>query len=108
MVSDSGLGSVVRDRMTGESKGSGFVEFKNAEAATEALEALKDQKDPSTGRQMIIKYAQPSRFDSASDLKSKPEWKKQRFNQREKGPRRRNSHGGDWNGPQRTEEYRDS
>lgn len=98
---------LLRDKMTGESRGSAFVEFKNAEAATEALEGLKDPKDPSTGRQMMIKYAKPSRLGSASDLKSDPDGKKRRFNQREKGPRRKNSYGGDWQGSQRTEEYRD-
>ncbi|KAG2131685.1 hypothetical protein DEU56DRAFT_902485 [Suillus clintonianus] len=98
---------ILRDKMTGESRGSAFVEFKNAETATEALEALKDYKDPSTGRNMILKYARPNRNESASDLKGSPDGKKRRFNQREKAPRRKNSYGGDWKGPQRTEEYRD-
>ncbi|KAG1740184.1 uncharacterized protein EDB91DRAFT_1133534 [Suillus paluster] len=103
---------LLRDRETGASKGSAFVEFKNVEAATEALEAINDQKDPSTGRPVILRYAKPSRLDSTSDFKSNPEGRKRRFNprdnQREKGSRRKNSYGGDWQGSQRTEEYRDS
>ncbi|KAG2078339.1 RNA-binding domain-containing protein [Suillus decipiens] len=99
---------LLRDRMTGESKGSGFVEFKNAEVATEALEAIKDQKDPLTGRPVVIKYAKPTRLNPASDIKSNWDGKKRGFNQREKGPRHKNSYGGDWQGSQRTGDYRDS
>ncbi|KAG2127912.1 uncharacterized protein EDB93DRAFT_1096290 [Suillus bovinus] len=99
---------LLRDRITGESRGSGFVEFESAESATEALEALKDPKDPSTGRQMTIQYAKPSRLDSAPDVRSNREGQRRRFNQRESGPRRKNSYGNDWKSSQRTEEYQDS
>lgn len=100
----------VKDRMTGESRGSAFVEFKNVESATEALEALNNQKDPSSGRQMVVKYAKPARLEYTNDIKSSPEGKKRRFNPREneRGSRRKHSYGDDWKGSQRTEDYRDS
>ncbi|OAX37378.1 RNA-binding domain-containing protein [Rhizopogon vinicolor AM-OR11-026] len=101
---------ILKDKFTGEPRGSAFVEFKDVETATEALEVLKGQKDPSSGREIFLKYAKPARVDFAHDLKSSPEGKKRRFNPKdnERGSRRNNSYGGDWKGNQRTGNYRDS
>jgi len=101
---------LLKDRNTGASRGSGFVEFKTVESATEALETLKDPKDPSSGRQITLKYAKPNRPEFAHDLKSSPEGRKRRFNPKEndRGSRRNNAYGDDWKGPRRTENYRDS
>jgi RNA recognition motif-containing protein len=100
----------VKDRNTGESRRSGFVEFKTVESATEALETLKDPKDPSSGRQITLRYAKPNRPEFANDLKSSPEGRKRRFNPKEndRGSRRKNAYGDDWNSSRRTENYRDS
>ena len=98
---------VVRDKNTGESRGSGFVQFKDVETATEALEALKGQKDPASGREIIIRFAKPNRPEATPDLRSSPDGKKRRFNPRDSS-RRRNAYGDDWKGSQRTEDYRDS
>ena len=101
----------VKDRETGQSKGIGFVEFRSVESATEALEALKGQKDPSSGRQMVLRYAKPARLESSNDIKGSRDGKKRRFDPKggnERSSRRRNSYGDDWKGSQRREDYRDS
>ncbi len=48
---------VIKDRETGKSKGFGFVEMEDAEAAAQAMKELNGSE--LMGRQMVIKEAKP-------------------------------------------------
>lgn len=49
--------TVIKDRMTGRSKGFGFVTFKNKEDAEKAIKELHEKE--LDGRKMIVNVARP-------------------------------------------------
>ena len=53
---------VIRDKMTGDSRGFGFVELADGEDIQRAIEALNGQ--PLEGRRLTVNEARPLRSDS--------------------------------------------
>ena len=49
--------NIVKDKMTGRSRGFGFVEFANDEDAAKAIEALNNSEQ--MGRNIVVKEALP-------------------------------------------------
>lgn len=69
--------NIIFDRQTGQSKGFGFVEMENGDAAQAAIEALNDKE--LDGRRLRVNVAQPPqeggrRFDGGARRNSGPRY----------------------------------
>ena len=54
--------NIIMDKMTGRSRGFGFVEFENSDDATKAIEMFNDKEFE--GRKLTVNEARPPRQDN--------------------------------------------
>jgi RNA recognition motif-containing protein len=95
---------VVTDRDTGESKGFGFVEMREAEAAKEAIETLNGFS--LNGRSMVVKEAEDRRSGPGGPPRERPPRREGGFRDEQRGGDRRGSERGPERGQDRPPERR--